>query len=157
MQAITPLLRHGGDARGFTLIEMLVVVVIMGVLSTMVLPSVLGRTDDARTASAKSQIGMITLALDLYRADNGSYPTTDQGLEALVRKSSLTPVPVSWKGPYLRDGNLPLDPWGREYLYLSPGQNGRAFDLKSLGSDGAEGGEGNRADLESWNLGGTRK
>ncbi|PKK90650.1 MAG: type II secretion system protein GspG [Candidatus Wallbacteria bacterium HGW-Wallbacteria-1] len=141
--------------RGFTLIEMLVVVVIMGILSTLVLPSVMGRTEDARTASAKTQIAMITLALDLYMADNGTYPTTDQGLEALIRKSPLSPVPRSWRGPYFRDGNLPMDPWGKEYFYISPGQQGRPFDLKTLGADGSQGGTGHNMDIESWKISGT--
>lgn len=136
--------------RGFTLIEVMVVVIIMGILSTLVLPAVMGRTGEARQSAATSQIAMISLALDMYRADNGRYPTTDQGLQSLVEKPSAEPVAGNWRGSYLKNAILPSDPWGSEYLYLSPGMSGRPYDIISRGADGVEGGEGEDADVFSW-------
>lgn len=138
--------------RGFTLIEVMVVVIIMGILSTMVLPAVMGRTGEARQSAAATQIAMLSLALDMYRADNGRYPTTDQGLPALVEKPVSQPVALNWKGSYLKNGIVPSDPWGSEYLFLSPGMSGRPYDIISRGADGIEGGEEETADIFSWKL-----
>jgi general secretion pathway protein G len=124
--------------QGFTLIELMVVVVILAVLAVVVLPNIMDRPDEARKVQAKQNIMAIASALKLYKLDNYSYPTTDQGLEALVTEPSSEPVPQKWQN-YLP--STPKDPWGREYIYLSPGENG-AFDLYTLGADGEEGGEG---------------
>jgi len=133
--------------RGFTLIEIMVVVVILGVLAALVAPNILGRTGDARITAAKSDINSIGNALDLYKLDNHSYPSTDQGLEALVSKPSGYPEPANWN----LDGYLktqPKDPWGNSYQYLSPGSSG-SYDLYSLGADKRDGGEGENADISN--------
>lgn len=134
--------------QGFTLIEIIVVIVIIGILATFVAPKFLGRTDDARITKAKNDIVALESALELYKLDNFSYPTTDQGLEALITKPSSDPVPGNWKaGGYIK--KLEKDPWQREYLYLSPGEHGE-IDIYSLGADGIEGGEGPNADIGNW-------
>ncbi len=133
-------------SRGFTLIEVLVVVAILGILAAIVVPRIMDRPDEAKRVAAKADVASIVQALKLYRLDNGSYPTTDQGLGALVQKPTTNPVPGNWK-PYL--DNLPKDPWGTDYQYLSPGQHGE-IDVFSLGSDRARGGEGNAADIGNW-------
>jgi general secretion pathway protein G len=136
--------------RGFTLIEIMVVVIIIGLLATMVLPRVIGRQEEAFVAKAKSDISALSAALKLYKLDNFNYPSTDQGLEALVKKPDTEPVPKHWKeGGYIE--RLPKDPWGNPYQYLYPGEH-MEFDLWSLGADGQPGGEGNAADLGNWNL-----
>ncbi len=133
--------------RGFTLIEVMVVVVILGILAAFIVPKLMDRPDAARIAKAKSDIGAIESALNLYRLDNHRYPATDDGLEALVNKPANAPT---WKeGGYLE--RLPMDPWGKPYQYLSPGING-TIDIFSLGADGAEGGDGANADLGNWNV-----
>ena len=130
--------------RGFTLIEVMVVVVIIGVLSTLILPRVLGRQEEAFVTKAESDIRALTNALKLYKLDNFQYPTTDQGLEALVND----PGAKRWKaGGYI--DRLPDDPWGNAYQYLAPGEHG-AFDIWSLGADGSSGGEGSGRDITSW-------
>lgn len=130
---------------GFTLIEIMVVVVILGILAALVAPNILGRTGEARITAAQSDINSISNALDLYKLDNHAYPSTDQGLEALVSKPSGYPEPANWNPEgYLK--NLPKDPWGNDYQYLSPGSE-RAYDLYSLGADKREGGEGDNADI----------
>ncbi len=130
---------------GFTLIEIMVVVVILGILAALVAPNILGRTGEARITAAKSDINSISNALDLYKLDNHSYPSTDQGLEALVDKPSGFPEPANWNPEgYLK--TLPKDPWGNAYQYVSPGSE-NAFDLYSLGADKREGGEGDNADI----------
>ena len=136
--------------RGFTLIEVMVVLVILGILATLVVPRIMSRPDEARIIAAKQDINSIGQALKLYRLDNQGYPTTDQGLQALVAKPSAPPAPLNWKtGGYL--DRLPKDPWGNEYKYLSPGvKNTNDVDVFSLGADGAPGGEGNDADVGSW-------
>ncbi len=140
------------DKRGFTLIEILVVVFILALLAALVGPKVIGRTDDARIAEAKIQIVNLSTALKLYKLDNGTYPTTEQGLEALVRKPSIAPVPEKYReGGYLEKKNLPKDPWGNDYIYISPGAHGD-FDLSSYGADGKPGGEGINADINSWEI-----
>lgn len=136
---------------GFTLIEVMVVVVILGILGAMIVPSFLSRPDEARVQMAQGDVRAIGNALDIYKLDNHAYPTTDQGLDALVKKPSGFPEPKNWNPEgYLK--KLPQDPWGNAYQYISPGQEGRPYDLYSLGSDGQEGGEGFAADIGSWSL-----
>ena len=131
---------------GFTLIELMVVLVIIGVLAALIVPNVLERTDDARMTAARTDITNIMQALKLYRLDNQRYPTAEQGLQALVVKPTAGPVPGNWK-PYLE--KLPNDPWGRPYQYLNPGIKGE-IDVMSFGADGQSGGEGKDADIGSW-------
>jgi len=137
-------------ARGFTLIEIMVVVVIMGILAALVVPKLMGRTDDARVTAARQDIATIMQGLKLYRLDNQRYPTTEQGLQALVIKPTSGPAANGWKtGGYLE--RLPKDPWGNAYQYLSPGVKGEV-DVFSYGADGQPGGAGNDADIGSWEL-----
>lgn len=137
-------------AAGFTLIELLVVIIVLGLLAGLVAPQILGRVSEARTKTAKAQIELIGVALDNYRLDNGSYPSTEQGLEALVAKPTRSPLPLNWRGPYLRKA-LPRDPWDRAYIYRSPGEHSpSAYDLSTLGRDGMPGGEDEDADVASW-------
>jgi len=134
--------------QGFTLIEIIVVVVIIGILATFVAPKFLGKTDDARIVKAKSDLQALESALDIYKLDNYAYPTTDQGLEALVTLPAGDPVPANWQqGGYVK--KLRKDPWQRDYLYLNPGEHGE-IDIYSLGADGVEGGEGANADIGNW-------
>ncbi|MHB1590413.1 MAG: type II secretion system major pseudopilin GspG [Sulfuricella sp.] len=136
--------------RGFTLIEIMVVVVILGILAALVVPMVMSRPDEARVVAAKQDIQALVQALKLYRLDNQRYPTSEQGLQALVQKPTTAPLPPNWKpGGYL--DRLPKDPWGHPYLYLNPGLHGE-IDILSYGADGASGGEGNDADIGSWSL-----
>ena len=135
---------------GFTLIEIMVVIVIIGILASVVVPRVMDNPDKARAAKAKHDIQALESALDIYRLDNFTYPTTDQGLEALVSKPGGSPEPKNWKnGGYIK--KLRKDPWGNDYLYMSPGQHGE-IDIYSLGADGAPGGDGVYADIGSWDL-----
>lgn len=137
-------------ARGFTLIEVMVVIVILGVLAALIVPKVMGRPDEARIIAAKQDIASIAQALKLYRLDNMRFPTTEQGLQALVQKPTLPPEAPNWKGNgYLE--RLPKDPWGHPYQYLQPGLHGE-IDIMSLGADGAPGGEGSDSDIGSWEL-----
>jgi general secretion pathway protein G len=133
---------------GFTLIEVMVVIVILGVLAAMIVPKVMSRPDEARAVAARQDIGAIMSALKLYRLDNRRYPTAEQGLEALVKKPTLVPLPDNWKS-YL--DKLPQDPWGGAYQYLNPGLNGD-IDVMSFGADGKAGGEGVDSDIGSWSL-----
>jgi general secretion pathway protein G len=134
--------------RGFTLIEIMVVIAILGILAALIVPKIMSRPDEARRVAAKQDIGTIMQALNLYRLDNGRYPTGDQGLHALVEKPSTDPVPNNWKdGGYLE--RLPNDPWGNVYQYLNPGVHGE-IDVFSDGPDGKPGGEGNNAEIGSW-------
>ena len=133
---------------GFSLVEILVVLVIMGLLISVVAPTVLNRADEARIQKVYADFKAIETALKIYRLDNYVYPTTEQGLVALVEPSTLDPEPRNFKeGGYLAE--VPTDPWGRPYLYLSPGENGE-IDLYSLGADGLSGGEGQNADIGNW-------
>lgn len=128
----------------------MVVVVILGILAALVVPRIMSRPDEARIVAAKQDIASVAQALKLYKLDNLRYPTTEQGLQALVKKPSLPPEPPNWKGNgYLE--RLPKDPWGNPYQYLQPGLHGE-FDLSSLGADGAPGGENNDADIGSWDM-----
>jgi general secretion pathway protein G len=142
--------RFVGPAAGFTLIEVLVVVIVLGLLAGLVGPRILGRVSEAKTATARTQIELLGLALDNYRLDNGRYPTTEQGLSALQDRPVRDPVPPSWRGPYLKKA-IPADPWGRPYEYRSPGEHSpTGYDLWTLGRDGQEGGEADDADVTSW-------
>jgi general secretion pathway protein G len=132
--------------RGFTLIELMVVLAIIGILAALVVPNVLGRADDARVTAARTDVGNLTQALKLYKLDNQRFPTAEQGLQALVVRPSAEPVPSNWKS-YL--DKLPADPWGRPYQYLNPGLKGEV-DVMSWGADGKSGGDGANADIGSW-------
>jgi general secretion pathway protein G len=135
-------------ARGFTLVEVMVVVAILGILAALIVPKIIGRSDDARIVAAKQDVATLVAALKLYRLDNQRYPSTDQGLKALVEKPTVDPIPNNWKsGGYL--DKLPKDPWGNLYQYLQPGVHGE-LDVWSLGADGQPGGTGNDADIGSW-------
>ncbi len=136
----------GALQRGFTLIELMVVLVIIGVLAALIVPNVLDRADDARVTAAKTDVNNLMQALKLYRLDNQRYPTGEQGLNALVAKPTTGPVPPNWR-PYL--DKLPADPWSRPYQYLNPGLKGEV-DVLSLGADGQPGGENRDADVGSW-------
>jgi len=131
--------------RGFSLIELLIVMIILGLLASLVGPRLFGHVDDARVSTAKSQIELLGTALDSYRLDIGRYPTTEQGLDALRREPSGV---RNWNGPYL-NRDIPKDPWGNEYQYKSPGDHGE-YDLWSYGADGEPGGEGENAEVRSW-------
>jgi len=134
--------------RGFTLIEIMVVVVIMGILAALVVPKLMGRTDDARIIAARQDIATLMQGLKLYKLDNQRYPTTEQGLQSLIARPVNGPTPTNWKtGGYLE--RLPKDPWGNAYQYLSPGVRGDV-DIFSYGADGQPGGTGNDADIGSW-------
>ena len=135
---------------GFTLIEILVVIVILGILAAMIVPKVMSRPDEARVVAAKHDVASLMQALKIYRLDNKRYPTTEQGLSALVTKPTQAPVPDGWKGGgYIE--RLPLDPWGNPYQYLNPGLHGE-IDVFSYGADGAPGGENYDADIGNWLL-----
>ena len=132
--------------RGFTLIELMVVLVIIGVLAALIVPNVLDRTDDARATAARADINNLMQALKLYKLDNQRYPSAEQGLEALIKKPGAGAVPANWR-PYL--DKLPADPWARPYQYIFPGVKGE-IDVFSLGADGQAGGDGKNADIGSW-------
>jgi general secretion pathway protein G len=132
--------------RGFTLIELMVVLVIIGVLAALIVPNVLDRADDARVTAARTDVNNLMQALKLYRLDNQRYPSGAQGLTALVAKPTTAPIPPNWR-PYL--DKLPADPWNRPYQFLNPGANGE-IDVLSFGADGQAGGEGKDADIGSW-------
>lgn len=136
--------------RGFTLIELMVVIVILGILAGLIIPRIMGRPEEARRIKARIQMESIETALKLYKLDSGSYPTTEQGLQSLVEAPSVGELPKAWReGGYLEKGKLPKDPWGNDYVYLCPGLQGE-FDLSSYGADGEPGGEGKNKDINSW-------
>jgi len=139
--------------RAFTLIEIMVVVVIIGMLMALVGVRVFQRMERAKRKIAVAQIRNLMTALEQYRLDNGIYPTTEQGLEALVKKPTIPPIPKNYPpGGYLKSKKIPLDPWGNPYMYFSPGLNGEDYTIESYGADGMDGGEGPAADIESWHL-----
>jgi len=148
------------SACGFTLIEILVVIVIMGLLATLLVPKIIGRVDEARITKAQSDIKAIESALKMFKMDNGFYPTTEQGLLTLIEKPEIDPIPRNWKrGGYIDREEEPLDPWGNRYLYRSPGDqiddigdDVRAYEIISLGADGEEGGKDFNADIKSYEI-----
>lgn len=142
--------RGAGGQRGFTLIEVIVVMVILGLLAGLVGPRLFGRVSSAKEETARAQIELLALSLDNYRLDNGHYPTTEQGLRALWERPTAEPAPRNWRGPYTRKA-IPEDPWGNPYVYRNPGEaNPNGYDLLSLGSDGEPGGEGEAGDIKGW-------
>ena len=135
--------------QGFTLIELMVVIVILGLLATIIMPRILDRPEQARRLKAKVQIRNFQSALALFKTDTGRFPTTSQNLEALINNPGLK----GWKqGGYIEGGKVPLDPWGNPYIYLCPGVHGEDYEIESYGKDGEDGGTGDDADIESWNL-----
>ena len=140
------------DNRGFTLIELMVVIVILGILAMWVAPKIMSRPGEARQVKARLDIQNLENALKLYKLDNGIYPTTEQGLQALVEQPESGTIPKKWKpGGYLEKGRVPKDPWGNDFVYLSPGLKGD-FDIISYGLDGAPGGEGENKDINNWEI-----
>ena len=139
-------------SKGFTLIELMVVIVILGILAAIIAPRIVGRTDEAKVTEAKVQMRNFETALKLYKLDNGFFPSTEQGLEALITKPESGRVPANWReGGYLEKKRIPNDPWGQPYVYASPGLSGD-YDMISYGADNARGGDGFDADIESWKL-----
>jgi general secretion pathway protein G len=145
------IVRQNSD-RGFTLLEIIVVVFILSLLVAIVAPRIIGRTDEARVTAAKIQIRNFETALKLFKLDNGFYPDTQQGLDALIEKPATGRIPQKYKeGGYLEQKKISPDPWGNPYIYVSPGLQGD-FDIISYGADGKEGGEGKDADIKNWDL-----
>jgi general secretion pathway protein G len=146
-----------GDMRkignhGFTLIEILVVMVILGILAGLIVPRIMGKPEEARRTKAALQIRSIESALKMYKLDNGVYPSTEQGLDALVMKPETGIVPKKWRdGGYLESPKVPLDPWGNPFVYVCPGEHGD-FDISSYARDGEKGGEGDNADINNWEI-----
>ncbi|HBA56196.1 type II secretion system major pseudopilin GspG [Syntrophorhabdus aromaticivorans] len=140
--------------RGFTLIELMIVVVIVGILATLLIPRIMERPEEARRIKAKADIKTIESALKLYKLDSGTYPTTEQGLQALITKPETSPVPNKWReGGYIEGKEVPKDPWGNPYYYTSPGTDGGEYSINSYGADGEPGGSGKDADISSAELG----
>ena len=140
------------DSRGFTLIEIMVVIIILGILAVYIGPKIMGRPGQAKQVKAKVDISALESALKLYKLDNGSYPATEQGLQALVEKPETGNVPKKWKeGGYLDKGKVPKDPWGNEFVYISPGVHSD-FDIISYGADGVPGGEDEDKDVNNWEI-----
>lgn len=142
--------RRPGVSGGFTIIELIVVLVIIGILATAVVPRFMDKPDEARVTKAKTDIMAISTALKLYKLDNGSYPGTEQGLDALINEPTSGTAPMAWKpGGYLEGKEIPKDPWGTVYIYRSPGEDGADFEIISFGADKKEGGTGYNADINS--------
>lgn len=140
------------NPKGFTLIELLVVLVIIGILAGYVGPRIMGHPEEAKRTMAAAQMSGMETALESYRLDNGTYPSTEQGLQALVEAPSSGKLPPKWReGGYMKKGKVPKDPWGNDYIYLSPGTHSD-FDIISYGGDGESGGEGNDADVNNWEI-----
>ena len=140
------------DCRGFTLIELMVVIVILGILAGLIIPRIMGRPEEAKRLKANLQIESLETALKLYKLDNGMYPDTEQGLQALVEEPEAGTLPKNWrKGGYLEKGRVPKDPWGNEFVYLSPGVHGE-YDIISYGADGVSGGDEKNKDINSWEI-----
>jgi general secretion pathway protein G len=145
-------LNHGLSKKGFTLIELLVVILILGLLAGIVGPRLFGHTDEAKQTKARVQIENLSSAVKMYKLDNGVFPTTEQGLDALVAMPQSGTIPKKWKkGGYLAKKQVPKDPWGNEYIFISPG-NHDDFDITSLGADGVQGGEEVNKDINSWEI-----
>jgi general secretion pathway protein G len=137
---------------GFTLIELMVVIVILGILAGLIVPRIMGRPEEAKQLKAKMQIESLETALKLYKLYNGMYPETEQGLQALIEQPETGKIPKNWReGGYLEKGKLPKDPWGNSFIFLSPGTHGE-YDMISYGSDGVQGGEGKNKDINSWEI-----
>lgn len=136
--------------KGFTLIEIMLVVIIIGILTAMIVPNIAGRSEQARNVAASTDIDSnLSAALDLYKLDSGTYPTTEQGLEALTVLPTVSPVPAKWNGPYLKNKKQIKDPWGHDYVYVFPGtHNKNSYDLSSLGADNVE----SKDDVANWNV-----
>lgn len=150
MNNITPFKKI--DYSGFTLIELMIVIVILGILAGLLVPRIMGRPDEARQLKAKIQIEGMETALKLYKLDNGMYPDTGQGLQALIEQPETEPFPKKWrKGGYLEKGKLPKDPWGNDFVYLSPGIHDD-YSIISYGADGVPGGEDKNMDINSWEI-----
>jgi general secretion pathway protein G len=142
------------EQKGFTLIELMIVIVIIGILATLLIPRIMERPEEARRIKGKADIKAIESALKLYKIDTGNYPTSEQGLEALIKKPDTSPVPKKWReGGYLEGDAVPKDTWGNPYYYTSPGPSGRDYEIVSYGSDGQPGGTGKDADISSTDLG----
>ena len=140
-----------GQSGGFSLIELMIVIVILGVLASMLVMRLTGKPDEARVTVAKTDMRTLGSTLKFYKLDNYVYPTTEQGLQALLRKPESQPLPRNYpEGGYLEAVEVPKDPWGNEYIYRSPGEEGRPYEIISLGADGKEGGEGVEKDIRNW-------
>lgn len=136
---------------GFSLIELMIVVVILGLLAGLLVPRIMDRPEEAKVTKARMDMRTIESALRFYRLDNGFYPTTEQGLEALITRPESNPSPKNWRsGGYLESSSVPRDPWGNQYIYRSPGDEGREYEIISLGADGKEGGSGFNREIRSW-------
>jgi general secretion pathway protein G len=143
---------RNSDCRGFTLIELMVVIVILGILAGLIIPRIMGRPEEAKRLKANLQIESLETALKLYKLDSGMYPDTEQGLQALVEQPETGTLSKNWrKGGYLEKGKVPKDPWGNEFVYLSPGVHGE-YDIISYGADGVSGGEEKNKDINSWEI-----
>ena len=141
------------NERGFTLIELMIVIVILAILATIAVPKFMGREEQAKRTATIVQIKNFEAGLKLFKLDNGFYPSTEQGLKALVEKPTTGKIPKNWKeGGYLEAKEIPLDFWETPYIYISPGVHNKEYDIVSYGADGVEGGEGNDADIQSWAL-----
>ncbi len=146
-------MRYIRQKDGFTLIELMVVVVILGILATFLVPKIMNRPQEAKVVKAKNDIKAIESALKMYKLDNGFYPTTEQGLKALIQKPDIEPIPKNYhEGGYLDYPSEPVDPWGNKYIYRSPGEGGREYEIISYGADGKEGGEGYNRDIKNWEI-----